>query len=75
MEKPNWADLIKKLIECGYTEESLAAAVGATQPTIHYLKTGKTQETKYGTGAAIIRLCTLNGISIHNEKAPATANS
>ncbi|QXB47686.1 PIN domain-containing protein [Acinetobacter seifertii] len=75
MDKPNWAELIKRLIECGYTEESIAEAVEATQPTIHYLKTGKTQETKYSTGAGIIRLCTLNGISIHNKKAPVTANN
>lgn len=75
MDKPNWSELIKQLIERGYTEESIADAVDATQPSIHYLKTGKTQETKYSTGAGIIRLCTLNGISINHKKAPVTANN
>ena len=76
MYKPDWAELITRLIEeRGYTEESIADHVETTQPTIHYLKTGKTQEAKYSTGAGIIRLCSLNGISITNKKAPATANS
>lgn len=69
MDNPDWSELIKQLISIGYTEESIADHVQTTQPTIHYLKTGKTQEAKYSTGAAIIRLCSINGISITNKKA------
>jgi len=75
MDKIDWADLVTQLIRAGYTEEGIADHVSTTQPTIHYLKTGKTKEAKYSTGAGIIRLCSLNGISITHKKASATTNS
>ena len=38
MDKPDWAELITRLIEeRGYTEESIADHVETTQPTSLYL--------------------------------------
>jgi len=43
--------MIEKLMELGYTQGSIADAVGATQPTIHRALNGS--DIRYTTGKAI----------------------
>ncbi|KXO81131.1 hypothetical protein [Stutzerimonas stutzeri] len=44
-------NMIEGLIELGYTQGSIAEAVGATQPTIHRALNGS--DIRYTTGKAI----------------------
>lgn len=44
-------NMIEELIELGYTQGSIAEAVGATQPTIHRALNGS--DIRYTTGKAI----------------------
>lgn len=44
-------NMIEGLLEAGYTQGSIAEAVGATQPTIHRALNGS--DVRYTTGKAI----------------------
>ena len=51
-----WTDIIKELGKVGLSDAEIARRVGANQTTITRLKNGRTADTSYQTGVAILRL-------------------
>lgn len=74
MHDPDWSLVVQGLIGAGYTEAQIAKQVGTTQPTIHYLKTGASNDVKYKLGVRLISLCISNNVSI-KQKDPAICGS
>lgn len=66
MDPQNPTLAVNKLIDTGWTEAGIAAAVGSTQPTIHRIKEGGS--CLYALGAALVRLAALD------SSAPASAD-
>lgn len=65
-------NMIEGLIELGYTQGSIAEAVGATQPTIHRALNGS--DVRYTTGKAIESLYAQklggSGVELRESAAP-----
>ncbi|QGW22890.1 hypothetical protein GOM96_18440 [Stutzerimonas degradans] len=65
-------NMIEGLIELGYTQGSIAEAVGATQPTIHRALNGS--DIRYTTGKAIETLYAQkvggSTVELHGSAAP-----
>lgn len=65
-------NMIEGLIEMGYTQGSIAEAVGATQPTIHRALNGS--DVRYTTGKAIESLYAQkvggSGVELRESVAP-----
>lgn len=52
----DFKNIVSQLIDCGFSEKSIAEDVGTSQPTIHRLKTGQYDDPKYSVAKKLIDL-------------------
>ncbi len=52
----NWQQIIKDLQEAGVTQQEMARRCGTKQSTISSIATGKSRDTRYALGAALLRM-------------------
>lgn len=55
-DQPDYASMVKALLEGGHTTHSLAMALGLSQPSVSRLATGRTSELGGNAAVKLIRL-------------------